>query len=189
MSGSGKSTIGLEVGDALRARGLTVEVLDSGRIRQQLNRTLGFTREEIETNLLRLGYECKLLNRNGVTAIVTAVSPYRDVRGRLRDEIGEFVEIYCRCPMEVLMQRGACELFEKAQRGEVAHVAGVNAPYEEPLKPEVLLNTDQLTVEQSVNQVMATLELLARIERVDYAGYTPEEEEMIRRRLQNLGYL
>ena len=189
MSGSGKSTIGHAIGEALRTRGLQIEVLDSGRIRQQLNRTLGFSRQEVETNLIRLGYECKLLNRNGVTAIVTAVSPYRDVRDRLREEIGNFVEVHCRCPMEVLVRRGAGELFEKAQRGEIAHVAGVNAPYEEPLKPEVLLNTDQLTVEQSVKQVIATLEVLGRIERVETACYTPEEEEMIRQRLQDLGYL
>ena len=166
MSGSGKSTIGLATGAALRSRRLNVEVLDSGRIRQQLNRLLGFSREEVEANLLRLGYECKLLNRNGVTAIVTAVSPYRDVRDRLRVEVGRFVEVYCRCPMEVLMKRGAGELFEKAQRGEIPYVAGVNAPYEEPLKPEILLNTDQLTVEQSVSQVITTLEILGRIEKV-----------------------
>ena len=189
LSGSGKTTIAQAVGTALRARGLTVELLDSGRIRQQLNRHLGFTREEIETNLLRLGYECKLLNRNEVVAIVTAVSPYRDTRDRLRREIGAFVEVYCRCPLEILMKRGARELFEKAQRGEIQHVAGVNAPYEEPIKPEILLNTDQLTVEQSTHQVMTTLELLGRIERRESACYTPEEEEMIRSRLQDLGYL
>ncbi|MFQ5462006.1 MAG: adenylyl-sulfate kinase, partial [Phycisphaerae bacterium] len=128
LSGSGKSTIGKAVGDALKARGLTVEVLDSGRIRQKLNRTLGFTREEVETNLLRLGYECTMLNRNGVVAVVTAVSPYRDVRDQLRRDIGRFVEVYCRCAMDILMQRGAKTLFEKAQRGEIQHVAGVNAP-------------------------------------------------------------
>lgn len=189
MSGSGKSTIGLTVGDALRGRGMQVEVLDSGRIRQQLNRTLGFSREEVETNLLRLGYECKMLNRNGVTAVVTAVSPYRDARDRVREEIGAFVEVHCRCPMEVLMERGARELFEKAQRGELAHVAGVNAPYEEPLKPEVLLNTDQLTVEQATKQVVATLKVLNLIEHVEGACYTPDEEAMIRRRLSDLGYL
>ena len=189
LSGSGKSTIGCAVGEALRTRGLKIEVLDSGRIRQQLNRNLGFSREEVQTNLLRLGYECKLLNRNGVTVIVTAVSPYRDVRGRIRAELDDFIEVYCRCPMEVLMERGARELFEKAQRDEIAHVAGVNAPYEEPLKPEVLLNTDRLTVEQAVKAVMATLEVLGRIDRVEAACYTPEEEQMIRQRLRDLGYL
>lgn len=189
MSGSGKSTIGRAVGEAMRARGYRVEVLDSGRIRQQLNRNLGFTREEIETNLVRLGYECKLLNRHGVVVVVTAVSPYRDVRDRLREEIGDFIEVHTRCPMEVLVKRGAGELFDKAQRGEISHVAGINAPYEEPLKPEVLLNTDETSVEESVQQVAATLELLGRIPKVESAAYTTEEEDMIKRRLQDLGYL
>ena len=173
----------------MRERGLRVEVLDSGRIRQQINRHLGFTRKEVEGNLLRLGYECKLLNRNGVTVVVTAVAPYRDVRDQLRDEIGKFVEVFCRCPMEVLMKRGAGELFEKARRGEIEHVAGVNAPYEEPLRPEVLLNTDQLSIEECVSKTIATLEVLGIIERFEAACYSPEEEEIIRQRLQDLGYL
>ncbi|MFQ5494624.1 MAG: adenylyl-sulfate kinase [Phycisphaerae bacterium] len=189
MSGSGKSTIGRALGDSLTTLGTTTEVLDSGRIRQQINRSLGFTREEVETNLLRLGYECKLLNRNGVTAVVTAVSPYRDVRDRLRAEIGEFVEVYCRCPMEVLMKRGAKDLIARAQRGELEHVAGVNAPYEEPIRPEVLLNTDQLTVEQAVTQILANLKVLGKVAHVSAAGYTPAEERMIRQRLQDMGYL
>ncbi|MCH9033525.1 MAG: adenylyl-sulfate kinase [Planctomycetes bacterium] len=189
LSGSGKSTIGRKVAEALQQRGIRVEVLDSGRIRQQVNRHLGFSREEVETNLLRLGYECKLLNRNGVTVIVTAVSPYRDVRDRIREEVVEFVEVHCRCPMEVLVKRGAGELFERARRGEIEHVAGVNAPYEEPLKPEILLNTDQLNIEESVANTIATLEVLGRIERVESACYSPEEEEVIRQRLQDLGYL
>jgi len=189
MSGSGKSTIGRAVGDALKARNLQAEVLDSGRIRQQINRSLGFTREEVEMNLLRLGYECKLLNRNDVTAIVTAVSPYRDVRDRIRADIGAFVEVFCRCPMEVLMKRGAGELIDKARRGEISHVAGVDAPYEEPLKPEVLLNTDQISVQDAVAKVIATLELLGYVDRVETSCYTPDEEAMIRQRLQDLGYL
>lgn len=189
LSGSGKSTIGKAVGDALKARGLTVEVLDSGRIRQKLNRTLGFTREEVETNLLRLGYECTMLNRNGVVAVVTAVSPYRDVRDQLRRDIGRFVEVYCRCAMDILMQRGAKTLFEKAQRGEIQHVAGVNAPYEEPLTPEVLINTDHVPPEQSIEKVLQTLEGLGLIDRFESASYTPQEEAMIRKRLKDMGYL
>jgi len=173
----------------LRERRIRVEVLDSSRIRQQVNRHLGFTRDEVETNLLRLGYECKLLNRNGVTAIVTAISPYRDVRDRVREQIGHFVEVHCRCPMEVLIERGSGELFERAKRGEIKHVAGVDVPYEEPLKPEVLLNTDQITVDEAVTKVIRTLVVLGRIERVESACYSPEEEEIIRERLQDLGYL
>jgi adenylylsulfate kinase len=189
MSGSGKSSVALAVAEHLRARALPVEVLDSGRIRSQINRSLGFSREEIEENTLRLAYECTLLNRNGVVAIVGSVSPYREVRDRARDQIGTFVEVYCRCPMEVLAKRDKSGLFEKAMKGEIAHVAGVNAPYEEPPKPEVLLNTDQLTVDEAALKVITTLEVLGRLERVEQAAYTAEEEAMIRRRLQDLGYL
>lgn len=189
MSGSGKSSVANAVADRLRARGLAVEVLDSGRIRSQINRSLGFSREEIEENTLRLAYECKLLNRNNVVAIVGSVSPYRAVRDKAREQIGAFVEVYCRCSMEVLLQRDTNGLYEKALRDEVKHVAGVNAPYEEPLKPEVLLNTDQLSVDEATTQVIKTLELLKRVRRDRGAAYTPDEEEMIRRRLEDLGYL
>lgn len=189
MSGSGKSTVGTAVAELLRSRGLAVEVLDSGRIRAQINRSLGFSREEIEENTLRLGYECTLLNRNGVIAIVSSVSPYREVRDLVREKVNDFVEVHCRCPMEVLLKRDTAGLYERAMKDEIAHVAGVNAPYEEPLKPEVLLNTDQLTVDDAAANVVKTLELLGRIDRVDPACYTPEEEEMIRQRLQDLGYL
>ncbi len=189
MSGSGKSSVAATIADQLRSRGLAVEVLDSGRIRAQINRSLGFSREEIEENTLRLAYECTLLNRNHVIAIVGSVSPYRAVRDKAREQIGAFVEVYCRCPMEVLMQRDEKGLYERALKDEVKHVAGVNAPYEEPLKPEVLLNTDQLTVDDAANQVIKTLELLHRLNRDEGSAYTADEEEMIRRRLEDLGYL
>lgn len=189
ISGSGKSTLAKALAEVLKARGLTVEVLNSGRIRREINRSMGFSREEIETNTLRLGYECKLLNRNGVIAIVVAVSPYREVRDRVRAEIGAFVEVYCRCSMDELFRRDKAGLFDKAMKGDIGHVAGINAPYEEPFKPEVLINTDTTPVEEGVRQIVTTLELLGRIERVGSSAYTPREEEMIRERLQDLGYL
>jgi len=189
MSGSGKSSVAGATSDLLRARGRAVEVLDSGRIRSQINRGLGFSKEEIEENTLQLAYECTLLNRNHVVAIVGSVSPYRAVRDKAREQIGAFVEVYCRCPMEVLMQRDTKGLYEKALKDEIKHVAGVNAPYEEPLKPEVLLNTDQVTVAEAANQIIKTLELLGRLCRDEGSAYTPDEEEMIRQRLEDLGYL
>lgn len=189
LSGSGKSSVGRGVVEALRARGLTVELLDSGRIRQQLNRSLGFTREEIETNLVRLGYECRMLNRNGVIVVVAAVSPYRDVRDRLRSEISRFVEVYCDCPMEVLQTRGENNLYARAERGEIKHVAGVDAPYEAPTAPEVHLPSDQQSVAQGVDSVIARLEALGRIDAVEGSCYSPKEEEMIRKRLRDMGYL
>lgn len=189
LSGSGKSTLVSLLRDALVARGHTCEVLDSGRIRQALNRSLGFTREEIDTNLKRLAYECKLLNRNGVIALVAAVSPYRDIRDAIRADLGRFIEVYCRCPLEVLVQRDQAGLFEKAQRGEIQHVAGVNAPYEEPFKPEVLINSDTETPEQGVARTLTTLEILGYLPKRRSAEYTAGEEAIIRKRLQDLGYI
>ncbi len=154
-----------------------------------LNRSLGFTRQEIETNVRRLAYECKLLIRNGVIVLVAAVSPYRDIRDAIRADIGRFIEVYCRCPLEVLVNRDKAELFEKAQKSEVDHVAGVNAPYEEPFKPEVLVNTDTETPEQGAARTLATLEILGYLPKHGSAEYTAEEEAIIKKRLQDLGYI
>jgi len=189
LSGSGKTTLAGMLRDQLVGRGLRVEWLDSARIRRELNRDLGFSRHDIEANLQRLGYECKLLNRNGVVAIVSAISPYRDVRDAIRTEIGRFVEVYCRCPMEVLMRRDDHDLFERAQRGEVQNVAGVNAPYEEPFKPEVLLNTDTEPPDACVRKILATLEILGYLSPAESAAYSPEEEQIIKNRLRDLGYI
>lgn len=189
LARSGKSTIARLVIDRLRERGHQVEFLNSSKIRKELNRSLGFSREEIATNLERLGYECAMLNRNGLIAVVTAISPYRDVRDGLRDRIGGFVEVYCRAAMEVLLSRDTRGLFEAAQRGELKHVAGINAPYEEPLKPEVLLNTDVESVESCCSKVVKTLELLGLIEPFEESGYTAGETEIIKQRLADLGYL
>ena len=97
--------------------------------------------------------------------------------------------MYCRCPLEELKRRDETGLFARAEEGDIAHVAGVNAPYEEPEKPEVLLDTDKLSVKECADQVVTTLEVLGRIDRVEASAYTPEQEEMIRKRLQDLGYI
>ncbi|MBN2563897.1 MAG: adenylyl-sulfate kinase [Phycisphaerae bacterium] len=189
ITGSGKSTLAFMLKDYLTHRGHSCEVLDSGRIRQELNRSLGFSRDEIETNLKRLAYECRMLNRNGVIAIVAAVSPYRNVRDQIRGEVARFIEVHCRCPMEVLHRRDKSDLFGRAERGEVRYVAGINAPYEEPLKPEVLLNTDTEAPEDGVRKIVKTLQILGYLPETPPAGYTPEEEAIIKQRLQDLGYI
>ncbi len=189
LSGSGKSTLAALLRENLSARGNACEVLDSGRIRQEINRSLGFTREEIEANLKRIAYDCKLLNRNGVIAIVAAVSPYRDMRDAIRRDVGRLIEVYCRCPLEILVKRDQAGLFERAQRGEIAHVAGVNAPYEEPFKPEVFINSDTDTPEQGVTRIVSTLEILGYLPKHRSAEYTAGEEEIIKARLQDLGYI
>jgi adenylyl-sulfate kinase len=189
LSGSGKSTLAERLRDALVARGLHVEWLDSEKIRRELNRDLGFTRADIEQNLRRLAYECKLLNRNGVIAIVSAISPYRDVRDAIRADLGRFMEVYCRCPLEVLARRDEHKLYERAQRGEIRNVAGFDAPYEEPLKPEVAVETDRQSPEACVETILRTAEILGYLAPVEPSRYTPKEEEIIRQRLRDLGYI
>lgn len=189
ITGSGKSTLSKGLGDAITALGRRCEVLDSGRIRQVLNRSLGFTKDEIEQNLKRIAYECTLLNRNGIVTIVAAVSPYRDARDAIREDIGRFIEVHCRCPMEVLVKRDKKGLFVRAERGEIQHVSGINAPYEEPFKPEVLLNTDAETPDECVQKILTTLQLLGYLSKTESAAYTHNEEEIIKQRLQDLGYI
>ena len=188
LTGSGKSTLARMLRDQMVGLGRQCEMLDSGRIRQALNRSLGFTREEIEGNLKRIAYECKLLNRNGVVTVVGAISPYRGVRDAIREDVGRFIEVYCRCPLEVLMKRDKSDLFGRAQRGEIQHVAGINSRYEEPIKPEVLLNTDVETPEACVRRIISTLRILGYLSEIASSAYTPEEEDMIKNRLRDLGY-
>ena len=189
LTGSGKTTLAQRLRDELARRGLAVEMIDAGKIRQRLNRDLGFTRHDVETNLKRIGYECKMLNRNGVVAIVAAISPYRDVREAIRTEIGRWVEVYCRCSIDTLLKRDAKGLLQQAQEGKIENVAGINAPFDEPIKPEVLLNTDVESLEECETKILATLEMLDYIEPVETAAYSQREEELIRQRLQDLGYL
>ncbi len=189
VTGSGKSTLAALLQEDLAGRGCSCEVLDSGRIRQELNRSLGFSRQEIETNLKRIAYECKLLNRNGIIGIAAAVSPYRDTRDEIRADLDRFIEVYCRCPMEVLLRRDQKDLFARAQRGEVLHVAGINAPYEEPIRPEVLLNTDTEPPDNSVSKIVTTLQLLRYLPEATPVGYTAQQEQIIKRRLEDLGYI
>ncbi len=188
MTGSGKSTLARLLHQRLDTRGFHCEVLDSGRIRQALNRSLGFSREEVETNLLRIGYECKLLNRNGIVAIVAAVSPYRDVRERIKADVERLVEVYCRCPLDVLLQRDTADLLARARRGEVKHVAGINAPYEEPIKPAVTVNTDVDRPETCVDGIVSVLERLGYLPSRPSARYTEDEETIIKERFRDLGY-
>jgi adenylyl-sulfate kinase len=126
LSGSGKSTLSQLLASRLRELGARVEVLDGDIIRTQLCRGLGFTREDREENIRRIGFVCELLSRNGVIAIVAAISPYRACRDELRERITNFVEIYMHCPLDVLIQRDVKGLYKKALSGEIAQFTGIS---------------------------------------------------------------
>jgi adenylylsulfate kinase len=161
LSGAGKTTISQLVEKELRGRKLKVEVLDGDIVRTNLSKGLGFSREDRDTNIRRIAFVAHLLARNGVAVIVAAISPYRNTRDEARALIGRFVEVFVRCPLDVCMDRDVKGLYKKAMDGKIKEFTGVSDPYEEPLKPEVLLETDRESPEISARRVIATLERLA----------------------------
>jgi adenylyl-sulfate kinase len=160
LSGAGKTTIAEQLERVLRDRGCKVESLDGDVVRTHLSKGLGFSKEDRDTNIRRIGFVCNLLSRNGVVAIASAISPYRDVRDEVRADIGNFVEVYVKCPLEVLAERDVKGLYKKAMAGEIENFTGVSDPYEEPLNAEVVLETDKETETESLNKLIAKLEEL-----------------------------
>ena len=189
LSGSGKTTLARKVEEVLLERGMKVEVLDGDVVRTNLSRGLGYSKEDRDINIRRIGFVCNLLTRNDVVAIAAAISPYREIRDENRKLVGNFVEVYCRCPIEELKKRDNKGLYEKALKGEIQNFTGVSDPYEEPLKPEVVVNTDQENVEESVSKIVKTLELMGYVPPDAGEDYSDEEEEEIKSRLRDLGYI
>lgn len=166
LSGAGKSTISEIVERELRGRNLRVEVLDGDVVRTHLSKGLGFSKEDRDTNIRRIGWVCEVLSRNGVVAVAAAISPYRAVRDELRERIGNFVEVYVACPVPTLVERDVKGLYRKALAGEIEHFTGISDPYEPPLRPEVTCHSDgSETPEQSAAKVIAALEHLGYSER------------------------
>jgi adenylyl-sulfate kinase len=165
LSGAGKSTVSQIVERALRERGARVEVLDGDVVRTNLSKGLGFSKEDRDENIRRIGFVCRLLSRNGVAAIAAAISPYRDVRDEVRSRIDRFVEVYVECPLDTLVERDVKGLYKKALAGEIANFTGVSDPYEPPLNPEVVVRSDRETPEQSAARVLAKLEELGYLTR------------------------
>jgi len=189
LSCSGKTTVSQRVAEELLKRGLKVEVLDGDVVRTNLSKGLGFSKEDRDTNIKRIGFVCKLLSRNGVVAIGAAISPYRATRDYNRKEIGDFIEVYCKCPIEVCIERDVKGLYKKALAGEISNYTGVSDPYEEPLNPEVVLETSKEALEESVRKVIRKLEELCYIPPAGAISYSEEEEETIKQRLADLGYI
>jgi adenylylsulfate kinase len=159
LSGAGKSTVARIVERELRARGERVEVLDGDVVRTNLSKGLGFSKEDRDTNIRRIAFVADLLSRNGVVAIAAAISPYRAVRDEARAMMdGRFVEVHVRASVEECARRDVKGLYERAFRGEIAEFTGVSDPYEEPLAPELVLDTERETAEQSAARVLAHLD-------------------------------
>ena len=163
LSGAGKSTISGLLEERLRSLGARVEVLDGDVVRTYLSKGLGFSKEDRDENIRRIGFVCELLSRNGVIAIAAAISPYRAVREEVRARIANFVEVYVECPIEVLAERDVKGLYKRALAGEIGQFTGVSDPYEPPLAPEVTVNSSKETPQESVDRIWATLERLGLV--------------------------
>ena len=158
LSGSGKTTIARELADQLKARGVNVEILDGDVVRTNLSKGLGFSKEDRDINIRRIGFVANLLSRNGVIAITAAISPYRAIRDEVRELTDRFVEVYVEAPLEVCESRDVKGMYAKARAGEIKGFTGIDDPYEEPLNAEVVCHTANESVEQSVAKILTFLE-------------------------------
>ena len=162
LSGAGKTTLSTRLAEELKARGLRVEILDGDEVRTNLSKGLGFSKEDRDTNIRRIGYVSRLLARNHVAVIAAAISPYREVRDEVRrtilDNGATFIEVFAKCSIEVLAERDVKGLYKKALAGELRGFTGVSDPYEEPLNAEVVVETDRETIEASAGRILRALE-------------------------------
>src|SRR5437588_1629690 len=186
LSGSGKSTLAEAIEQRLKALGRSVEVLDGDIVRTHLSKGLGFSREDRDTNIKRIGFVCGLLTRNGVVCISAAIAPYHEARDWARREIGNFVEVYVKCPLEVCRERDVKGLYKLVDEGKIKNFTGVDDPYEEPVHPELIVETDKETVEESVSRIFAKLVELGYLEG---EGNSEDEAKVVTERLAALGYL
>ncbi len=163
FSGAGKSTIATALTKELKSQGYGIEVLDGDEIRENLTKGLGFSKEDRDTNIRRIGFVAKLLARNGVIVLVPVISPYRSIREEMREQIGHFVEVFVNAPIEVCEQRDVKGLYKKVRAGEIKQFTGIDDPYEPPLKPEIECRTDLEELDESVAKIVNKLKELSYI--------------------------
>lgn len=163
LSGAGKSTLAALVSERLREQGVHVECLDGDEVRKHLSWGLGFSREDRDRNVRRIGYVARMVARAGACAVTAAISPYRSVRAEVREQAERFVEVYCECPISVLSERDPKGLYKRALAGEIKHFTGVDDPYEAPEAPEVHLHTDRQSPEECVDIIIGRLVELGHV--------------------------
>jgi len=157
LSGSGKSTLAEMLAAELEARGIRWELLDGDVVRLNLSKGLGFSKEDRDTNILRIGWVAERLAYHGAAVLVSAISPYRQTREQVRAQIPRFVEIFVSCPVEECARRDVKGLYDKAMRGEITGFTGVDDPYEEPLDPDVVVQTDKMSPDECLDAILRGL--------------------------------
>lgn len=173
LSGAGKSMIAKGLEGELKERGLLVEVLDDGAVRKTFSKGLGFSREDRDTYVRRIGFVANQISQNGAAVIVASISPYRDVRNELKKTTANFIEVYVNAPLEVCEMRDVKGLYAMARVGEIQAFTGIDAPYEEPLNPDIVCYTAEEIVEKSISKVAAFLQ------EHDWIGKKPQLEYVI----------
>ena len=166
LSGAGKTTITQALAKTLQEKECKLEILDGDIVRQNLTKGLGFSKDDRDENIRRIGFVSHLLTRNGVIVLVSAISPYRAIREEVRQKVGDFLEVYVNAPLATCEGRDVKGLYKRARAGEILGFTGIDDPYEPPLKPEVECRTDQEELSESVAKVLQKLEEL---------GYLPKQ--------------
>lgn len=167
LSGAGKSTLAEAVAQQLRAQGELVEIMDGDAVRTHLSKGLGFSREDRDTNIKRIAFVCNLLTRNGVICISAAIAPYREARAWAREEIGDFIEVYVKCPLEVCRERDVKGLYKLVDEGKIQHFTGIDDPYEEPENPDLVIETSRQSLAESVETLLAKVRSLGYLQQED----------------------
>jgi adenylylsulfate kinase len=173
----------------LERRGRGVEILDGDLVRTHLTKGLGFSKEDRDENIRRIGFVCGLLSKHGAVAIAAAISPYRAIRDEVRSSIANFVEVYVNTPLEVCIQRDVKGMYKKALAGEMKNFTGVDDPYEAPLQPEIVIETEKELPAVSAERILTNLEKMGLLSPADSPTYSEDEAEKIRARLVRLGYI
>lgn len=198
LPASGKSTLAKRVEEELEGRDIPVENLDGDEVRKKLHPDLGFTREERALNNRRTAFVCKLLNRNGINAVTAMITPFREAQQQAREIIegngsGTFVLIYVKCPVEVCAERDPKGLYEKAKAGKIENFTGISHPFQEPIDPDIVVDTESENVDACVRHVLARLDELDVFEGETAEEYTFDitrsRESEVKDRLRDMGYL
>jgi len=163
LSGAGKTTITKALAEKLKADGYALEILDGDIVRENLTKGLGFSKADRDENIRRIGFVSHLLTRHGVIVLVSAISPYREIREEVRKKIGDFVEIFVNAPLAICEKRDVKGLYQRARAGEIRQFTGIDDPYEPPLNPEVECRTDKEELSESLAKVIGKLQELGYI--------------------------
>ena len=181
---SGKKDTGRILAERLDMIGYKTTVLIGGQIRRQYEKKLGFSKEEIYKNIRRIAFECKLLSDSGIIAIAVTISPFRDLREECRRLLGRFVEVYHKCPLEILKKKDKKDLFLRAEQGELKNVAGISIPYEESEHPEVVIHCEKDPPFNAASKILLQLKKLGFLEEAEHSVLLKQEEKDIRRILR-----